>query len=389
MTNISLHSSKIKLLLFLILLTTANLGYAKTLLVDKIKVCGKTKMAKDAVLYHIPIRENAYYDILSLQHKIENSKQRLIELGFFYKVEIYQIAKDTSVVKIIIELEDGFRPRIGGGTHPLFLGMNNLFNRGIFVGVEAGKNFVQLSAWQPISKFASLGFQACKSEEEIKNQNIDKIYYDIDLRIKLRDFYYLGSKAKLQNSESDNRTLEDNSFSINPYFCIDTRDKIIKTTKGNFFKSELKFKDASYDGINSEYFCYSQWAENFRNRTRLYSHFNKNTGKLTNYENNEGSKKFRSELNSQKYSLNSTLLSFDLFWDMSKFISPLIFVDGIKTWGSNFDDNTNKFAYGCGVEFYFQPPINVNVQFTYGRTDSENKIFFEFAYPIELDSRGL
>lgn len=375
--------------IFLLLLVIHSLSFAEKILVETIKVIGDTKTNKNVILYHIPIREHAVYEREQLLDLIDRSKQKLYELGFFYNVELYSVEKETSTVGVIVELQDGFCLRIGGGIHPLFAGMGNLKHRGLFVGIEAGDNFVSLDAWQPLNESLALGIQAERDEEKILNQNLDKEFIALDIRKKIRDVFFLGAKVNVENSKTEIQTFEDNSISLYPYFYIDTRDSVIKTTKGNFFRTELKFKEAGRCGVNGEYFRYNKLAEQLRSRVRVYAQFNRDENNLSDYENNEGIKKFRSELNSQKYNLNTTLASFDLFWDMNDIISPLLFLDGIRTWDKNVNEHENIFAYGTGLKFHFPPPINVNAELTYGRTGNEGKIFFEISYPIEIDYRGL
>lgn len=120
-----------------------------SLTINKIKVIGNTHTKTETILAFVPeLREKNEYTEEELKAIALRGKERLNLTGWFYKADIYIApSKEGDDYKnIIIEVEEGFLYRFGGGPIYGMYGMDNVFGSGEYYSAQLGWNAQYIEA---------------------------------------------------------------------------------------------------------------------------------------------------------------------------------------------------------------------------------------------------
>lgn len=390
--------------------------------VKEIRIAGNTYTKRSTVLHFLGFREGDKLELEDLKKMVERAEERLSSTWYFYDVNVHILPPSKEDKRVIlIKLDEGYLWRFGGGSVFAYVGRDNLFGRGEYLGMRLGTNVQSLEYENPIFRAGrwAIGGEIhhiradSLSRLRIENQagaeesfQVGRAggsshfgyYLNPDLRVGLRfNFDWLDFKEK-KISISDPQELGIDSdkylFIIDPSLEWSTRSSRFSPTHGFYLKlgaslsRKVMGSDFDFDKYSLEARKYFHFGGKHILATRLL--FGGSSSNLPYFELYDltGIDGLRASGYDQYFGEKVVLVSAEHRVSVTDFFLPPIFNVGVvgvffldlgRTWDKDeeVDLGDLRTAFGPGIRFHFGAPIFVDLRLEYGFGGKEGKLYVD------------
>lgn len=376
-------------LIFFIPLKTYH-GIDHIVNIKEIITTGDTITKQEVIEYFCSFHQEEGLSIEKLNKKIEESENRLQDLGWFDYVNICYIPLDETNVRIVIDLKDGYPYVFFPQGNAFFVVKNNVDGRGVSVGGGIGLDNINAVYFSPfifklplsVDLFLSRFYNDLTIYEGNKAISSTPFTRSSFSFILSKKFSYLTMGAGEQIDFIEIDAPDDGKiFSTKVFWDFDKRDSSRKPTRGwKIYLDEKIGENIDYREKYSEFFGLAEQHTNFNtiiNSIRFEYGNSNNLPDLYLFD-------LRNSVRSSYYNSISDekLLAFseELRATLKDWLELVVFFDKGFVGEKKESIKLNKFTsgYGLGTRIYVPPPVNVIASLMFASNPQEGgiKTFF-------------
>jgi len=223
-------------------------AFPEMTIINKLKVIGNSFTSTQVIAGFVrEFKEGDTVDVNKLEIIAAAIKRRLIMTTWFYSVEVYVVKREINVAtsNVIIEVQEGYLFRFGGGNAYGSFGKQNISGQGIFAGVDAGYNKQSVNFCRPYSQFYYIlsagNFPFTYTDPSLLKKDIQSVGGSGEVGINLPHDLTIGLNFDASKLFSDSYREFDGFVKESFVVKRNTRDDLFSPTSGSYVKGSVGY----------------------------------------------------------------------------------------------------------------------------------------------------